>query len=247
RTATGFQLGNLLFFAGVPVIANAKWPKRGFTDRVAAQHRSAVHAEVTGFIHVKRFLNVGLGFFVLQLNFFQAKVQWIKLQELDAVGIVHIEGFGEVARNIAIVGASNTIVDFVENQEICRLEDVELLFDDFQLVRRQRLGFGIPLFSEDLVKLFGLRERDTNGIEVNPAFNVPANGAKEGPKLLRRGAFWLRTAEIGLVAENRIGKKILEFFSESMRRRIVLFQIDEFVKGEQVGLGEAHIIGLSSN
>jgi hypothetical protein len=138
-----------------------------------------VQAEVTGFIHVKGFLNISLGLLVFHFNLFQAEVQRIKLQELDAVGIIHVESFSQITRNITIVGPSHTIVDFIQNKEVSGLENIELLLHDFQLVGPQRFRLRILLLSKQLVKLFRLRERDANGIEVNTAFNVPADSAKE--------------------------------------------------------------------
>lgn len=113
------------------------------------------------------------------------------------------------------------------------------------MVGRQRLGFGILSFSKHPVKLFGLRERDTNGIELNSAFDVPANRSQERAKLRRRRALWLGAVEIGFIAEKRSGKKMSEFFSEDGRRRVVLFKFDEFVETERLGLGRANEIGLS--
>ena len=203
-----------------------------------------MHAKVAGFIHVKRFLNVSLRLLVFQLNFFQAEIQGIEFQELDAIGVIHVESFGEIARNITIVGTSHTIVDFIENKEVSGLENVELLFDDFQLVGSQRFGLGILSFSKHLVKLFRLGERDANGIEVNPALNIPANCSQVGAELRRGRALWLRTVEIGLIAQKRSSKEMFEFFSEGGRRRVVLFQIDELIESEQLGLRKANEIAL---
>ena len=73
------------------------------------------------------------------------------------------------------------------------VEDVELLLDDLQLVGRQRLGLGIFSFSKHLVKLFGLEERDPNGIELNSSFDFPADRPKKGPSCGEKAALaWRR-------------------------------------------------------
>lgn len=61
---------------GIPFIAGGRWAPTTVTNLlkhpnyIGSLDRGAVHSEVTGWIRVKGFLNVGLGLVVLQLDFF---------------------------------------------------------------------------------------------------------------------------------------------------------------------------------
>ena len=102
-----------------------------------------------------------------------------------------MKSLGQAGSDVAIVRSADAIVDFVEDQQIGRLQKIELLLDDFEFIWREGFGFGILPFGKDLVKLVRFRKGDANGVKLNAAFDIPENGAKIRSELGRRGCFGL--------------------------------------------------------
>ncbi len=54
-----------------------------------------------------------------EVNFFGVEIEdGIDFEEFDAVGVVHVEGGGEVGGDVGVVGALHAEVGFVEDEEV---------------------------------------------------------------------------------------------------------------------------------
>ena len=83
-----------------------------------AEDNVAVQPSVTLRIHLNQLDQLGAIFRRGVLEILNPEVDWVDLDELDAEGVVHPERGCKVGRDVAIVGALHSPVDFIKENDI---------------------------------------------------------------------------------------------------------------------------------
>jgi hypothetical protein len=120
------------------------------------------------------------------MNFFGVEIEdGVDFEEFDAVGVVHVEGGGEVGGDVVVVGALHAEVGFIEDKEVEGLEFLELGVDGGAVggvvflifVIGGRFGWG------EFVEFCWVGECGADEIDVEAAFDVPHGDAEDGAEI----------------------------------------------------------------
>jgi hypothetical protein len=96
-------------------------------EGIAAEDGCAVEAVVFLRVDVKILLEVLVLLRVGEMNFLRVEIEdGVDFDELDGVGVIHVEGGSEVGGDVGVVSALHSEVGFVEDEEVDVFDLVEL-------------------------------------------------------------------------------------------------------------------------